>query len=1449
MILQTMLNRLYASLVHGPSMNARPHASRQRIDLFTLEAFQGRDVHTALADLLAKGTVDFAAKTSQFEVPDYPEEEWSDEQKKARTAYERQRRLLDKLRGIAVDAQDYYNDHGESALALGFPLLALPPHEAGRGSAASGRVVAPIAFVPLEMQVRLGSRAGITLRCLGEGSELLVPNPALLAWLEQQTGESVEHIFQDEDGSDPWRELGEILAYVTRALKLEPAPQFDAGTQLSAIPETAGLPKTAALLPNAVLGLFPLVNQAALRDTRWMIENEREMCGPVVSFLRPEALAPESSSLPEAEEFTVEEQAKVARDFGSEWLVTHADPCQAAAVYAARSSRALVVHGPPGTGKSQTIANMIGDHLARGERVLFVCDKRTALDVVKYRLDALGLGDLCGVVHDPTLDRRDLYMQLRSQLEKLAETTPSANPEAELAKVNGQLQSLHQELTAYRSSLHVPGPDGQSFHDLLGSWLELVGDESLPALPPVPQLRLPDIDAQRTALDEILRRSGRANFANNPFRQRLGVALGDFLARDPAEWNEALTSVVEVCKGADEQHRPDLLSLDPAVSLPEQAAARREVADLIERLVGVKADDLCRQVSSAGAEALGTLERDLVEVAKWYQVVETGALDRELEMTLRSAPPSLAEINQRVQALETYQPIAGSWKRLFAFGLKKAARAVLEPLALPLDVTGVERGLRFYRGLRARMLLSDFLQRAAGTASPRPWLEDSELSRLFNALGHALRVRTLIAQPSLQVVAAAVVEALQALSAHAEGLIVNLRASATWADAIQTALEKATSIHLFNQKGIEDLRREGEAGHSAVLAEAWQNAHGQLEDMVRIEHSLGAVPETLRSVSEHLAAEGMDLETALAVLRRSALENTLRERLRTEPALAAIDGDRIEAAFATFLQLSSQKQALVRACVNHRWLSRQRQRLLSATGSQLNKHGAALRQRLFVKGKRALKLRQMVATGAGIEGGDPLFDLCPVWMASPATVAQVFPREPSFDVVIFDEASQCRLEEALPVLLRGKRVVVAGDPKQLPPTRFFESGVSDSSQTDPETGEELFQQQQSEAEDLLSAALNLDVREAFLDVHYRSRNEALIGFSNETFYHERLQPIPGHPKNRATRAPILLHRVDGIYTDRSNRAEAERAANIVAELLAEKEPPSVGIACFNLTQRDMIVEVLDERAEKDADFARRLGEAKRRRGRDSFEGLFVKNLENVQGDERDVMIICTTFGPDKDGKFRRNFGALSQQTGGRRLNVLVTRARTAIHLITSIPRTEYISPQPLEEGRQPSGRHHLYSYLRYAERLQGAFESYTEALEKMQRDRVPELQLQNTPTPSVVAKALGRTLHQRHAIGGTVHWGNEGFCVDVALTHPEMPVDVTIGLLTDFTRFRKTPDPIEWDLFRTIVLRSQGWQLERLWSPALFRNGPQLVARIAEKHHQVAKQSEQALDVALEGEE
>ena len=275
---------------------------------------------------------------------------------------------------------------------------------------------------------------------------------------------------------------------------------------------------------------------------------------------------------------------------------------------------------------------------------------------------------------------------------------------------------------------------------------------------------------------------------------------------------------------------------------------------------------------------------------------------------------------------------------------------------------------------------------------------------------------------------------------------------------------------------------------------------------------------------------------------------------------------------------------------------------------------------------------------------------------------------------------------------------------------------------------------------------------------------------------------------------------------------------LVKELLAQPEPPSVGVACFNLTQRQLVLDLLDEAALADQEFASRLAAARVRRGAGSFEGLFVKNLENVQGDERDHMIISTTFGADPKGKFRRNFGPLGRAGGGRRLNVLVTRARDMVHVMTSIPRGEYAALAAVPDGEQPGGRWLLYAYLRYAEELAEEFERDRERVAQLAAARrVGEVRVRPSETGSLLAQALAKRLSP-DGLSSDVHWGNEGFGIDLALRHPIEAEMVTAGVLCDMTRFKQVEDPVEWELFRLGVHLAQGWHLHRVWSPAIFRD-------------------------------
>jgi hypothetical protein len=626
--------------------------------------------------------------------------------------------------------------------------------------------------------------------------------------------------------------------------------------------------------------------------------------------------------------------------------------------------------------------------------------------------------------------------------------------------------------------------------------------------------------------------------------------------------------------------------------------------------------------------------------------------------------------------------------------------------------------------------------------------------------------------------------------------------------------------------------RGGQAG--AAFLSSLADRADTLEGVLRVREALASLPAPLRPAAQALVKQSAEAEEGLCVLRREVLAAEITRRLRAEPQLQSVDGQRLGQLFGQYRELDAKKKDLVRDAVLHQWISKQKERLLAATGSRLNAAGADLRRRLTARGERAMRLRQVVAIGRGIDGGDPLFDLRPIWMASPETVAQVFPREPIFDVVVFDEASQCRLEEALPVLVRGKRVTIAGDPKQLPPTRFFESAVAASDDEDVENDQQLFELQQGETEDLLGAALGLDIQQCYLDVHYRSRSAELIGFSNEHFYGSRLQPIPGHPSRRPKLPPVRLVPAGGTYEKRENEIEAAKVVEIVKGLLAGKEPPSIGVACFNLQQRDLIVERLDEVAVSDDRFAKRLAEARTRQGKGSFEGLFVKNLENVQGDERDHILISTTYGPDARGKFYRRFGPLGRAGGGRRLNVLVTRAREQVHVVTSIPAEAYRSLPEVPSGQTPGGGWLLFAYLKYAEELGREYEvapapvSPPAAQASPPQDAAPRAAVDVRPTqrPSPFAAALAEKLNAARGLGAEVHWGNEGFCVDVAL-RPGAGADVTAGVLCDASRFGASEDPMEWDAFRTGVLEKQGWNLQRVWTPHFFRDPKGAIKSIA----------------------
>lgn len=1427
-VLDALLERLYAALARGPALNAHPGNSRQRVDLVAIEKIGGL-ASTVLADLLGEAK-SHRLRFTATPPPKAATEDESDELKRARREYEDGQKLLRKLSAVAKEADTYQRDTGTAALYIGYPLLSLP-EAAARSNFGRTRLLAPLAFIPITLEVTTGSRLGVAISSAASGgADRVIANVALKTWIERQVGVKYPALFEDEEGDDPYREIAELVAHVAEAMGIKGAPPLD-GWPVFRVPEVKALGAEASLLPCAVLGLFPISKQGAIRDLE-----EIKCRDQLPDTVRPFVTLDASLTTTTDGAYETDDGKSIALlPAADEHLVDWADPCQRRAVIRARVTRGLVVHGPPGTGKSQTITNIIGDYLARKKRVLLVCEKRTALDVVKYRLDARGLGTLCAVVHDATSDRTALYTGVRDLLDDLADKGILPDPARDLDRLNREMDSVVAELREYYGSLAAKDPEsGKNFHELMGLWLATAEESALHPIELDPGLAAvsPELLRQNEGiLRSAYRRLVESSLADNGWDGKHRLTLDEFLGRRMDDLRRNMDDCLRLSREARAKNVAGLPPLLANVSLESQANWRMQNGAELVRVASEVGEGIRSAAAKMSPDAVLDAVQSLTSLEPQRSLVATKPLTPDLLQAFNATPWPPQQVAAAIPALATYLAKVQGFFGFFQFAAKKAAVAVLAPLGLSLDRPSGEKAKAFLEGVHARNILRSWL----AERMPQDFVAEKFDSAFLRQIEEFRACITLLHKSDQDsegkgfgpLVRSALATAPAALGA-------SMQQSSQGALAARDAMEAISASNLFTEAAAVAIREKLLFGKhiDEDMAKLREDIE-RMEPLLRFQSEVGKFPATVGNALKQMGRNDVDEEAAWRRLLAGSLAGALERRVRESPMLTRCDATRIEGNFKRLRDLTAQKQALEGAQIQFRWQAHQRERLLAATGSRLNSSGADLRRRLMLRGKQASRIRQVIHEGRAIPEGDPLFDIHPIWMTSPETASLIFPAEKLFDVVIFDEASQCRLEEGLPVLLRGENVVIAGDTKQLPPSRFFESAVvsSDAGEEEDIGQDGLFQSQQSEIEDLLSASLNIEVEQAYLDVHYRSSNEDLIRFSNESFYGSRLQAIPAHPNARAKTPPIMLHQVGGVYQERQNEKEAGFVVQRVRALLALPNPPSIGIVTFNLTQKDLIDEKLDQAADADPWLREHLDLARTRERNGAFEGLFVKNLENVQGDERDVIIISTTYGPTADGKFYRRFGPLGRVGGERRLNVIVTRARKCVELATSIPSSIYRADANLgiPAGRRPNGAWFLMRYLRDAEVLadlyQEAADNEADQDEPESAPVPPDCLVNESGARSLFAETLARLLLEHHKIGSVLYHGNDGFCVDLAFRHPARAEDVTIGVIFDGTRYGRAQDQVEWDSFKRVVLESQRWELHRIWTPQFLRD-PKGIVRL-----------------------
>ncbi len=442
------------------------------------------------------------------------------------------------------------------------------------------------------------------------------------------------------------------------------------------------------------------------------------------------------------------------------------------------------------------------------------------------------------------------------------------------------------------------------------------------------------------------------------------------------------------------------------------------------------------------------------------------------------------------------------------------------------------------------------------------------------------------------------------------------------------------------------------------------------------------------------------------------------------------------------------------------------------------------------------------------EFSEMALNLFPCWLLSPETVSDILPLSNGmFDVVIFDEASQMFVENAIPTIFRGKKVIVAGDDKQLKPNSLFASKYED------EIDEEDIKLESSaalEEESLLDLAkVNFD--SVHLNYHYRSRYDELINFSNYAFYKARLQVSPNIINTSASTPPIQRIKVKGLWNDRKNIAEAEEVVKLVSKIFKlRKNNETVGIITFNMNQKDLIEDMLELKANEDAEFrAQYVNEIDRKDGNEDVS-LFVKNIENVQGDERDIVIFSIGYAPDEKGRVSVNFGSLSKDGGENRLNVAISRAKKRVYIITSI------EPEQLNvEGTKNAGPKLFKKYLQYAREVSnkniGEANSILYSLLDSDIDRPNEIKYDSDFEMEVRDALVSKGYHVDTQVGVS------GYRIDLAI-YDKKTSRYVLGIECDGAAYHSSKSARERDIHRQRYLESRGWKIIRIWSRDWWNN-------------------------------
>lgn len=1057
--------------------------------------------------------------------------------------------------------------------------------------------------------------------------------------------------------------------------------------------------------------------------------------------------------------------------------VIDCDSSQSLVIEEACRGRSLVIQGPPGTGKSQTITNLIAAAVHSGKTILFVAEKMAALEVVKRRLDNIGIGDMCLELHSNKAKKREVLQELDRTLKLGSPKLPD-----ELQDTVTKLRERRDELNSHVECMHTPqAPSGMTPYQVLTELIDLrASGVSLPdyQMNEAIEWSGEQFQTNNEAIEELSRVIGNLGVVGeHPWR---GCELDQIL---PLDLERLITAVPKSISSTDEliesvRSFSQQLGDEPALSL----------SDVSKQLNTVEA-----LLSAPDLDAQGATNTIWIDNRKAVGEMADGARAVLLAKEKLSGVVSDAAWDTDVaSARQDYATHGQSFFRIF-YSSYRAARNTLNSLLVGpapdtfegrLEILNLLYGCQ--KGVKDAVDNSSLGEKAFGKfwlGNKTDWQRVVDWESWDTATmesGASARFRsllTLLDDPAS--LKARADDVKTKLSTFADGfcsisdsLKLNIPA------AFGAAAVQASQDTPAEQSAAANLRRLRPAAdvHLTDLRDrmaCWKDNPEGLQHWQQYSRS--------RKVIENIAggaiAAGIDDGTIAAdqispMFRFAFFESVLRKVLKDNPTLEAFDGDRFEQHIGEFQTLDSERLRLARSEVaaGH-WAGIGRKR----EGNMAEAVG--LLRHEMQKKRRHLPLRVLLR-----RAGQAVQAIKPVFMMSPLSVSQYLdPAVLEFDILLIDEASQVRPVEALGAAARCRQMVVVGDDKQMPPTQFFGVVVGDVDLDD----EESPSMQAGDVESILGLCIARNMPQRMLRWHYRSKHESLIAVSNREFYDGRLYVIPSAYR---TGELGVKHRYieNGLFKGGKNLVEAKVVAEAIIEHAKERPDWTLGVGAFSVSQRDTIIKAL-EALRKDTPELESFFDP------NAPDPFFVKNLENIQGDERDVIFVSCGYGPGDDGRVSLNFGPVSSSGGERRLNVLMTRAKRRCEIFASL-RAEDIDLNRAT-GRGPAA---FREYLRFAQtgaQVAGAGGSESS-------DRLVEV--------------LQTQLAEK-GYDVQTHVGIAGVFVDLAVIDPENPDRYLLGIDVDGDSYRASRSARDRDRTRSAVLGSQGWNLHRIWTLEWFK--------------------------------